>query len=148
MIGPPYSQQRARGERGNSDGADYVERVLVQDVMGAISGAAQRISSLLPGLVGGFISNRCNLIVSGGSILLNIGGNFRYLGLRLSYLAALDRVDSVQRREPASWVDGWGRGWGWRRLPHAGRHGLVYRDLRVGCWVGERLCGCSGFLAS
>src|SRR2546429_6196412 len=73
MIGPPDSQQRAGGERGNCDCADYVERVLVQDVMGAISGAAQRISSLLPGLVGGFISNRCNLIVSGGSILLNIG---------------------------------------------------------------------------
>jgi len=104
MIGPPDSQQRAGGERGNCDCADYVERVLVQDVMGAISGAAQRISSLLPGLVGGFISNRYNLIVSGGSILLNIGGNFRYLGLRLSYLAALDRVDSVRRRELASWV--------------------------------------------
>src|SRR5438094_935572 len=62
------------------------------------------VSSLLPGLVGGFISNRYNLIVSGGSILLNIGGNFRYLGPRLSYLAALDRVDSVRRRELARWV--------------------------------------------
>src|SRR6266436_1551899 len=104
MTGPPDSQQCPGGECGNCDCADYVERVLVQDVMGAISCAAQRISSLLPGLVGGFISNRCNLIVSGGSILLNIGGNFRYLGLRLSYLAALDRVDSVGRRELASWV--------------------------------------------
>src|SRR5438552_1366389 len=97
MIGPPDSQQRAGGEHGNCDCADYVERVLVQDVMGGISGAAQRISSLLPGLVGGLISNRCNLIVSGGSILLNMGGNFRYLGLRLSYLAALDRVDSEEK---------------------------------------------------
>ena len=104
MIGPPDSQQRAGGERRTCDGSDYMEGVLVQDVMGAISCVAQRISSLLPGLVGGFISNRCNLIVSGGSILLNIGGNFRYLGLRLSYLAALDRVDSVRRWELASWV--------------------------------------------
>ena len=104
MIGPPDSQQRPGGECGNCDCADYVERVLVQDVMGSISCAVQRIGSLLPDLTDGVISNRCNLIVSGGSILLNIGGNFRYLGLRLSYLAALDRVDSVRGREFASWV--------------------------------------------
>src|SRR5438552_16664753 len=115
--------------------------------MGAISGAAQRISSLLPGLVGGFISNRYNLIVSGGSILLNIGGNFRYLGLRLSYLAALDRVDSVRRWELASWVDGWGRGWGWRRLAHVGSNGFVYLDLRVEPWFSERFCDGYGFVA-
>jgi hypothetical protein len=104
MIGPPDSQERARDKRRTCDCSDYVERVVVQDVTGSISCAAQRIGSRLSGLAGGFIRNRYNPIVSGRSILLNIGRNLQYLRLWLSYLAALDRVDSVRRRELTSWV--------------------------------------------
>jgi hypothetical protein len=104
MTRPPDSQQRPGGECGNCDCSDYVERVLVQDVMGSISCAAQRIGSLVPGLIHGVISNRGNPFVSSGCILLDIAGKVQYLGLWLSYLSALDRVDSVRRRELASWV--------------------------------------------
>jgi len=104
MIGPPDSQERSGDERCTCDCSDYVERVLVQDVTGSISCAAQRIGSLLPDLTDGGISNRGNPFVSSGRILLDIAGKVRYLGLWLSYLAALDRVDSVRGREFASWV--------------------------------------------
>ena len=104
MIGPPDSQERARDKRRTCDCSDYVERVLVQDVTGSISCAAQRIGSLLPDLTDGVIGNRGNPFVSSGCILLDIAGKVQYLRLRLSYLAALDRVDSVPGREFASWI--------------------------------------------